>query len=68
MGSGCAPGLTLALGGPISHMDDQFLALRRYATMILRRSPSDLDGTFAVLLESPPHGKRAGFAVSARAW
>src|SRR4051794_3047488 len=35
----------------------------RYATMILRRSPSDLDGTFAITIESPPSGKRAGILV-----
>jgi 2-polyprenyl-6-methoxyphenol hydroxylase-like FAD-dependent oxidoreductase len=35
----------------------------RYATVILRRSPSDLDGCFAVTLESPPHGKRAAFLI-----
>jgi 2-polyprenyl-6-methoxyphenol hydroxylase-like FAD-dependent oxidoreductase len=35
----------------------------RYATMLLRRRPTDLDGTFAVSIESPPHGKRAGFAL-----
>jgi hypothetical protein len=35
----------------------------RYATMILRRSPSDLDGTFAITIETPPAGKRAAFLV-----
>jgi 2-polyprenyl-6-methoxyphenol hydroxylase-like FAD-dependent oxidoreductase len=35
----------------------------RYATMVLRRSPSDLDGSFAITIESPPTGKRAGILV-----
>jgi 2-polyprenyl-6-methoxyphenol hydroxylase-like FAD-dependent oxidoreductase len=35
----------------------------RYATMMLRRRPTDLDGTFAVIIESPPEGKRAGFLI-----
>ncbi len=35
----------------------------RYATMILQRTASDLDGTFAVIIESPPEGKRAGFLI-----
>jgi 2-polyprenyl-6-methoxyphenol hydroxylase-like FAD-dependent oxidoreductase len=35
----------------------------RYATMILRRSPSDLEGTFAITIETPPSGKRAAFLV-----
>jgi 2-polyprenyl-6-methoxyphenol hydroxylase-like FAD-dependent oxidoreductase len=35
----------------------------RYATMVLRRSPSDLDGTFAITIESPPAGKRAAFLL-----
>ena len=35
----------------------------RYATMVLERSPSDLDGTFAVTIESAPHGKRAAFLL-----
>jgi 2-polyprenyl-6-methoxyphenol hydroxylase-like FAD-dependent oxidoreductase len=35
----------------------------RYATMLLRRRPTDLDGTFAVSIGSPPRGKRAGFLL-----
>jgi 2-polyprenyl-6-methoxyphenol hydroxylase-like FAD-dependent oxidoreductase len=35
----------------------------RYASMILRRSPGDIDGTFAVIIESPPDGKRAAFLL-----
>jgi 2-polyprenyl-6-methoxyphenol hydroxylase-like FAD-dependent oxidoreductase len=35
----------------------------RYATMTLRRTSTDLDGSFAVIIESPPHGKRAAFLV-----
>jgi 2-polyprenyl-6-methoxyphenol hydroxylase-like FAD-dependent oxidoreductase len=35
----------------------------RYATMTLRRTDTDLDGTFAIVIESPPHGKYAAFLV-----
>jgi 2-polyprenyl-6-methoxyphenol hydroxylase-like FAD-dependent oxidoreductase len=35
----------------------------QYATRELRRSEGDLDGAFAVVIETPPHGKRAGFAL-----
>ncbi len=42
---------------------DEVRADVRYATMLLERSPSDLDGTFSVTLESPPHGKRAAFLL-----
>ena len=35
----------------------------RYATLTLRRHADDLDATFAVILESPPHGKRAAFVM-----
>jgi 2-polyprenyl-6-methoxyphenol hydroxylase-like FAD-dependent oxidoreductase len=35
----------------------------RYATVLLRRRPTDLDGTFAVTIGTPPHGKRSGFMV-----
>ncbi len=35
----------------------------QYATRILRRSASDLDAAFAVIIESPPHGKRAAFLM-----
>ena len=33
----------------------------RYATVTLRRRTEDLDATFPVIIESPPHGKRAAF-------
>jgi len=35
----------------------------RYATLTLRRHPDDLDATFAIILESPPDGKRAAFVM-----
>jgi 2-polyprenyl-6-methoxyphenol hydroxylase-like FAD-dependent oxidoreductase len=35
----------------------------RYSSMTLRRRDDDMDGTFAVIIESPPHGKRAGFLL-----
>jgi 2-polyprenyl-6-methoxyphenol hydroxylase-like FAD-dependent oxidoreductase len=35
----------------------------RYATMLLRRRRDDIDGTFSVTIETPPHGKRAAFAM-----
>ena len=35
----------------------------RYATVILPRRPGDLDGDFAVIIESPPLGKRAAFLI-----
>jgi 2-polyprenyl-6-methoxyphenol hydroxylase-like FAD-dependent oxidoreductase len=35
----------------------------RYGTMMMRRSPGDLDATFAVIIEAPPHGKRAAFLL-----
>jgi 2-polyprenyl-6-methoxyphenol hydroxylase-like FAD-dependent oxidoreductase len=35
----------------------------RYATVVLPRRPGDLDGDFAVIIESPPHGKRAAFLI-----
>jgi 2-polyprenyl-6-methoxyphenol hydroxylase-like FAD-dependent oxidoreductase len=34
-----------------------------YATKFLRRSPDDMDATFAVTIESPPDGTRAGFLL-----
>jgi hypothetical protein len=30
---------------------------------MLRRTPADLDATFGIVIESPPHGKRAGFLL-----
>jgi hypothetical protein len=33
----------------------------RYATLTLRRRAEDLDGTYSVIIESPPYGKRASF-------
>ena len=33
----------------------------RYATLTLRRRNEDLDGIYSVIIESPPHGKRAAF-------
>src|SRR5262249_53589072 len=35
----------------------------RYSSMILQRSAGDIDGTFAVIIETPPHGKRAAFLL-----
>ncbi len=35
----------------------------RYATLILERKPSDLYGAFAITIEAPPNGKRAGFCI-----
>jgi 2-polyprenyl-6-methoxyphenol hydroxylase-like FAD-dependent oxidoreductase len=35
----------------------------RYGTTIVPRSRGDLDGTFAVIIESPPDGKRAAFLI-----
>jgi 2-polyprenyl-6-methoxyphenol hydroxylase-like FAD-dependent oxidoreductase len=35
----------------------------RYATTTLRRSASDMDASFAISIESPPDGKRAGFLL-----
>jgi 2-polyprenyl-6-methoxyphenol hydroxylase-like FAD-dependent oxidoreductase len=35
----------------------------RYGTLVLRRRPSDLDGTFSITIESPPTGKRAAFLM-----
>jgi 2-polyprenyl-6-methoxyphenol hydroxylase-like FAD-dependent oxidoreductase len=35
----------------------------RYATVVLPRRPGDLDADFAVIIESPPHGKRAAFLL-----
>jgi 2-polyprenyl-6-methoxyphenol hydroxylase-like FAD-dependent oxidoreductase len=34
----------------------------RYATMMLRRAPED-DGLFAVVIGTPPHGKRAAYLM-----
>ena len=34
-----------------------------YATRLFRRSPADMEPTFAVTIESPPHGRRAAFVV-----
>ena len=34
-----------------------------YSTRIFRRSPGDMDATFAVTIESPADGKRAAFVV-----
>jgi 2-polyprenyl-6-methoxyphenol hydroxylase-like FAD-dependent oxidoreductase len=34
-----------------------------YATKFLRRSPDDMDATFAVTIESPPDGTRAAFLL-----
>jgi 2-polyprenyl-6-methoxyphenol hydroxylase-like FAD-dependent oxidoreductase len=50
------------LGFPAPAVDEVRCDMR-YATMILRRSPSDLDGTFAITIESPPSGKRAAILV-----
>jgi 2-polyprenyl-6-methoxyphenol hydroxylase-like FAD-dependent oxidoreductase len=35
----------------------------RYGTTTLHRTAEDFDGTFAVTIESPPDGKRAGFLL-----
>jgi 2-polyprenyl-6-methoxyphenol hydroxylase-like FAD-dependent oxidoreductase len=35
----------------------------RYSSMILQRSDGDIDGTFAVIIETPPQGKRAAFLL-----
>ena len=35
----------------------------RYATTTLRRRPSDMEATFAISIESPPDGKRAGIVL-----
>ena len=35
----------------------------RYGTVLLRRTPVDIDAAFAVIIESPPEGKRAGFLI-----
>jgi 2-polyprenyl-6-methoxyphenol hydroxylase-like FAD-dependent oxidoreductase len=35
----------------------------RYGTVVLRRNEHDYDGTFAVMIESPPDGKRAAFLL-----
>ena len=35
----------------------------RYATVIVPRRAADLDPAFAVIIESPPHGKRAAFML-----
>jgi 2-polyprenyl-6-methoxyphenol hydroxylase-like FAD-dependent oxidoreductase len=35
----------------------------RYSSMILQRSAGDIDGTFAVIIETPPQGKRAAFLL-----
>jgi 2-polyprenyl-6-methoxyphenol hydroxylase-like FAD-dependent oxidoreductase len=50
------------LGFPAPAVDEVRCDMR-YATMILRRSPSDLDGTFAISIEAPPTGKRAAILV-----
>jgi 2-polyprenyl-6-methoxyphenol hydroxylase-like FAD-dependent oxidoreductase len=34
-----------------------------YSTRIFRRSPGDMDATFAITIESPPTGTRAAFVV-----
>jgi 2-polyprenyl-6-methoxyphenol hydroxylase-like FAD-dependent oxidoreductase len=34
-----------------------------YSTRIFRRSPGDMDATFAVTIESPPQGRRAAFVM-----
>jgi 2-polyprenyl-6-methoxyphenol hydroxylase-like FAD-dependent oxidoreductase len=34
-----------------------------YGTRIFRRTPGDMDATFAVTIESPPHGTRASFVM-----
>ncbi len=35
----------------------------RYGTVVLRRTPTDLDAAFAIAIESPPYGKRSGFLL-----
>jgi 2-polyprenyl-6-methoxyphenol hydroxylase-like FAD-dependent oxidoreductase len=50
------------LGFPSPDVDEVRCDMR-YATLVLRRSPSDLDGTFAICIEAPPAGKRAAFLV-----
>jgi 2-polyprenyl-6-methoxyphenol hydroxylase-like FAD-dependent oxidoreductase len=35
----------------------------RYSSLILQRSAGDIDGTFAVIIETPPQGKRAAFLL-----
>jgi len=50
------------LGFPAPVVDEVRCDMR-YATMVMRRSPSDLDGTFAITIETPPAGKRAAFLV-----
>jgi 2-polyprenyl-6-methoxyphenol hydroxylase-like FAD-dependent oxidoreductase len=35
----------------------------RYSSMILQRSVGDIDGTFAVIIETPPEGKLAAFLL-----
>jgi 2-polyprenyl-6-methoxyphenol hydroxylase-like FAD-dependent oxidoreductase len=35
----------------------------RYGTAIIPRDADDMDATFAIIIESPPHGRRAGFLM-----
>jgi 2-polyprenyl-6-methoxyphenol hydroxylase-like FAD-dependent oxidoreductase len=39
----------------------------RYATMVLERTRTDLYGTFAITIETPPNGKRSAFCVPVEA-
>jgi 2-polyprenyl-6-methoxyphenol hydroxylase-like FAD-dependent oxidoreductase len=50
------------LGFPAPAVDEVRCDMR-YATLVLRRSPTDLDGTFAIAIETPPAGKRAAFLI-----
>jgi 2-polyprenyl-6-methoxyphenol hydroxylase-like FAD-dependent oxidoreductase len=60
-----APQWLQAAGYRVPEVDEVRCDMR-YATMILRRRPDDIEGrTFAVIIESPPHGKRAGFVLPA---
>jgi 2-polyprenyl-6-methoxyphenol hydroxylase-like FAD-dependent oxidoreductase len=57
-----APQWLAAMGYPEPEVQDVHCDVR-YGTIRLRRRPTDLDGTFAVVIGTPPYDKRAGFMI-----
>jgi 2-polyprenyl-6-methoxyphenol hydroxylase-like FAD-dependent oxidoreductase len=51
-----------AIGYPVPEVVD-VRCDERYGSVIVPRTPGDLDGTFAVIIDSPPAGKRSGFVL-----
>ena len=57
-----APGWLEAIGYEAPAVDEVQCDVR-YGTTVVPRRADDTDGTFAITIESPPHGKRAGFLI-----